>query len=690
MSQTPPTTAPLSPPPASRLPHPAERHGERFEDDYFWLRDKQDPAVRGYLDAENAYTEAMMAPTTAFQGKLYDEMLARIQQTDLSVPYRRSGWLWYARTEEGKQYSIQCRKRAADAPEEVVLDLNTLAEGHSYLGLNAYHPNPDASLLAYSVDLTGFRQYTLHVKDLATGATLAETIEKTGSVAWAADGRTLFYTIEDHAKRQYRLYRHVLGESKDTLVYEETDERFGIGVGRTRSGGWLVMTVSSHTTSECHVLRADDPTGAWKLVAAREADHEYYLDHRDDRFYILTNKDARNFRLVDAPVTDPSPAHWRELVAHRAEVMLEGVDLFRGHLVLSEREDGLERLRITELTSGATHRVEFPEPVYGAGLGANAEFETPTLRYVYDSFITPPSVYDYDMDSRQATLLKRTAVLGGYEPGRYASERLYGIAKDGTRIPMSVVCRKGVARNGTAPLWLYGYGSYGHSLSATFNSNRFSLLDRGIVFVIAHVRGGGELGKTWHDAGRMALKMNTFEDFIACAETLVRERWTSPDRLVIEGGSAGGLLMGAAVNLRPDLFRVVVSEVPFVDVLNTMSDATLPLTVGEYEEWGDPSKPEDFAVMRRYCPYTNLAARDYPAMLVRTSFNDSQVMYWEPAKYVARLRTLKTDRQPLLFRTNMGAGHSGASGRYDFLREVAFKYAFVLDQLGLRDDAPRG
>jgi oligopeptidase B len=344
---------------------------------------------------------------------------------------------------------------------------------------------------------------------------------------------------------------------------------------------------------------------------------------------------------------------------------------------------------VTDLATGETHRVEFPEPVYNAGLGANAEFDTGTVRYTYDSFITPPSVYDYDMRTRQATLLKRTAVLGGYEPARYASERLYAEAPDGVRVPMSVVYRKGVIRNGTAPLWLYGYGSYGHSLSATFNSNRFSLLDRGVVFVIAHVRGGGELGKAWHDAGRMARKMNTFTDFIACAETLVRERWTSPDRLVIEGGSAGGLLMGAVVNMRPDLFAAVVSEVPFVDVLNTMSDATLPLTVGEYEEWGNPANPDDYAVMRRYCPYTNLAAHDYPAMLVRTSFNDSQVMYWEPAKYVARLRTLKTDANPLVFRTNMGAGHSGSSGRYDFLREVAFKYAFALDRLGLRDDAPR-
>jgi oligopeptidase B len=682
-----PDTAPSPPAPlAPRHPHPVVRHGERLEDDWFWIRDRQNPEVREYLEAENAHTETWMAPLTGFQQRLYDEMLARIQQTDLSVPYRRSGWLWFSRTEEGRQYPIRCRRRTPDAAEETVLDLNALAEGHTYLGLGAYHPNDDATRLAYSIDSTGFRQYTLHVKDLESGAVLSEAIPRTVSVAWAADGRTLFYTVEDEAKRPYRVYRHQLGRSEDTLVYEESDERFGVGVSRTRSREWLVMTSSSHTASEVRVLRADEPDGAWRLIVAREAEHEYYLDHHGDRFYILTNKDARNFRLVEAPVTDPGA--WRERVPHRDHVMLEGVDLFRDHLVLSEREDGLERLHVTDLATGDSHRVEFPEPVYHAGLETNAEFDTATLRYVYDSFTTPPSVYDYDMTTRRSTLLKRTAVLGGYEPERYVSERRYATASDGARIPLSIVYRKGLVRNGTAPLWLYGYGSYGHSLTATFNPNRFSLLDRGVVFVIAHVRGGGELGKAWHDAGRMTHKMNTFTDFITCAETLVRERWTSPDRLVIEGGSAGGLLVGAVANQRPDLFGVVVSEVPFVDVLNTMSDTTLPLTVGEFEEWGDPSRAEDYAVMRRYCPYTNLAARDYPTMLVRTSFNDSQVMYWEPAKYVARLRTLKTDANPLVFRINMGAGHSGASGRYDFLREVAFKYAFVLDRLGLAERAP--
>jgi oligopeptidase B len=683
-----PDTAPSPPAPlAPRHPHPVVRHGERLEDDWFWLRDKPNPEVRAYLEAENAHAEAWMAPLADFQRRLYDELLARIQQTDLSVPYRRAGWLWFSRTEEGRQYPIRCRRRAPETPEEIVLDLNALAEGHSYLGLGAYQPNDDATRLAYSVDTTGFRQYTLHVKDLVNGVVLSEAIPRTVSVAWAADGRTLFYTVEDDAKRPHRVFRHRLGESDDTLVYEETDERFGVGVGRTRSREWIVMTSSSHTASEVRVLRAAEPDGEWRLIAARETDHEYYLDHHGDRFFILTNRDARNFRLVETPVTDPGPSAWRERVPHREHVMLEGVDLFRGHLVLSEREDGLERLRVDDLATGESHRVGFPEPVYHAGLETNAEFDTATLRYAYDSFTTPPSVYDYDMRTRESTLLKRTAVLGGYDPERYLSERRYAVAADGTRIPLSIVYRKGLVRNGTAPLWLYGYGSYGHSLSATFNSSRFSLLDRGVVFVIAHVRGGGELGKAWHDAGRMKHKMNTFTDFIACAETLIRERWTSPDRLVIEGGSAGGLLMGAVANLRPELFAVVVSEVPFVDVLNTMSDATLPLTVGEFEEWGDPSRAEDYAVMRRYCPYTNLAAHDYPTMLVRTSLNDSQVMYWEPAKYVARLRTLKTDTHPLVFRTNMGAGHSGASGRYDFLREVAFKYAFVLDRLGLADRA---
>ena len=681
--------APLVPPLARRIPHPATMHGETRPDDYFWLRQKGESEVIAYLEAENAYTDAVMRPTEAFQQTLYDEMLGRIQQTDLSVPYRRGEWLYYARTEEGKQYPIYCRKRGnLDAPEMVVLDLNRLAEGHSYMALNAFTVSDDGSRLAYSSDESGFREYTLHVKDLSSGEVLSEAIPRTGSVAWAADGVTLFYTVEDNAKRQHRVFRHRLGVADDALVYEESDERFGVGVSRTRSRDFLVLTVASHTTSEVRVLRATQPAGPWTLVAEREAEHEYYLDHRGESFYIMTNSQAPNFRLVTAPVADPARARWAELVPHRADVMIEGIDCFKRHLVLTEREDGLVRLSITDLEDGRAHRIEFPEPVYSADTGINAEFDSTTLRYEYDSFVTPRSIFDYDMIERRSTLLKRTTVLGGYDGSRYVSERLHAEAPDGTRIPISLVYRSGLAKDGSAPLWLYGYGSYGHPLSAGFNPNRFSLLDRGVVFAIAHVRGGGEMGKAWHDSGRMQRKMNTFTDFIACAEHLVAARWTARERLVLEGGSAGGLLVGAVVNLRPELFAIAVSEVPFVDVINTMSDPTLPLTVGEYEEWGDPADPAAYASLKAYCPYSNLAARAYPAMLVRTSYNDSQVMYWEPAKYVARLRTLKTDTHPLLFKTNMGAGHSGASGRYDFLREVAFKYAFVLERLGLRDRAP--
>ncbi|HKA62114.1 MAG TPA: S9 family peptidase, partial [Methylomirabilota bacterium] len=468
------------------------------------------------------------------------------------------------------------------------------------------------------------------------------------------------------------------------LVYEEKDERFDLGARRSASKAYILLTIGSHTASEVRYLPADRPGDPFRLIAARETNHEYYVEHHGDRFFIRTNQNAPNFRLVSAPVTDPGPSHWQEVVPHRTDVMLTGLTMFANHYVLGEREGGLPQLRITEFRGGASHRMAFPEPVYSAGFGVNAEYETGTFRYTYQSFVTPSSVYDYDMETRKATLLKQTEVLGGYDPSRYESQRLWATAKDGTRIPISLVYRKGTPRDGSAPMLLYGYGSYGSSQGATFSSNRFSLIDRGVVFAIAHIRGGGEMGKAWHDQGRMMHKKNTFTDFIAAAEHLVAEKYTSRDRLVIQGGSAGGLLMGAVVNMRPDLFRAVVAEVPFVDVINTMSDASLPLTVGEFEEWGNPQIKAEYDYMKSYCPYTNTAAKAYPVMLVKTSLNDSQVMYWEPAKWVAKLRSVKTDRHPLLFKVNMGAGHGGSSGRYDALHEVAFNYAFILSQFAIR------
>jgi oligopeptidase B len=707
---TPPTPIadPALPPVARR--HPVEHviHEDRRIDPYNWLHDKQNPEVIAYLESENVYTDSVLAGTEALQEKLYQEMLGRIQQTDLSVPYRLRGYLYFSRTEEGKQYSIHFRKRDAEAAaDELLLDLNALAEGHSFLGLGSFDVSDDDALLAFSLDTTGFRQYTLQIKDLRTNETLPERRERVTSAAWASDNRTLFYTVEDETtKRSHQLYRYTLGSTgPDQLIYEEHDERFRIQVERTRSGAYLLLTTASHTTSEVHYLRADQPTGEFHIVAAREDTHEYYVDHhpgtdsqRNGTFFIRTNSLGRTFRLMTVPVEDPRRKFWRELIPTRPEVMLASADVFESHLALYEREGGLPYLCIVDLPKAlelaaaksdpleASYRIQFDEPAYSASFGANPEFAPTHVRYYYESFVTPRSVFDYDLRSRESILLKQQPVLGDYDPAKYIIERLHAEAADGTEIPISLVRRRERIPNpfSKSPLLLYGYGSYGISIPVSFNSNRFSLIDRGFTFAIAHIRGGGELGKPWHDAGRMRKKLNTFTDFIECAEHLIALHYTEQSKLIIEGGSAGGLLMGAVTNKRPDLFKAVISHVPFVDVLNTMLDATLPLTVGEYEEWGDPNKSEDYFYMKRYCPYTNLEAKIYPTMLVKTSLNDSQVMYWEPAKYVAKLRTLKTDKNPLLLKINMGAGHGGASGRYDYLREIALDYAFALSQLKIR------
>jgi oligopeptidase B len=669
------------PPAAERRPRTAVLHGDLREDPYFWLRDREDPAVREYLAAENAYADAVLADTVPLREQLYHEMLGRIKQTDVTAPYRDGPFFYYTRTEEGKQYPIHCRRAdTSGAPEEILLDLNTMAEGKPYLALGEFSPTDDGSLLAFSTDETGFREYLLQVKDLVTGALLPFRVKKSGTAAWAADGRTLFYTVEDQAKRASRLYRQVLGTDQAELVYEEPDERFRIAVGRTRSRALLVLSINSHTTSEVRLLDAGTPGGTFRLVAPRVHDREYDLDHQGGRLLIRVNDTGRTFRLVAAPLEDPSPERWVEVLAARDDVMLEAVDCFAGHAVVTERTGGLPRFRVIVSATGETHLIPFPEPVCDAAPGPNRVFNATLFRYHYQSLVRPASVFDYDMAARTTELRKQTEVLGGFDPSHYRSERLEARAADGTLIPVSIVYRADRPRDG-GPLLLHGYGAYGIPFPIAFSSSRLSLLDRGVAVAIAHVRGGGELGKPWHDQGRMGNKGQTFTDFIAVAEHLVRERWTAPESLVAEGGSAGGLLIGAVANLRPDLFRAMVSLVPFVDVVNTMSDPTLPLTVGEYEEWGNPAVSEEYRWIRSYCPYTNLRAGEYPAMLVRTSFHDSQVMYWEPAKYVARLRTLKTDDRPLLLMTNLGAGHGGASGRYDHLREIALDYAFLLRAL---------
>lgn len=677
-------TAQPAPPIAKRIRKTTEIHGDRLADDYAWMRERDNPEVRAYLEAENAHTDAVLAPLEGFRQALYKEMLARIKETDLSVPYKNGDYFYYSRTVEGLQYPIHCRKRGGvESAEEVTLDVNALAKGKPFMAVGAYEVSEDGRLLAYSTDDTGYRQFTLVVKTLATGAVSPPLSTRATSVAWANDHRTLFYTTEDETtKRSNKLFRHTLGGAPE-LVYEETDELYGLYVGKTRSKAYVFATSASSTTSEVRCLSADAPAEPPRLLLARREGHEYYADHHGARFLIRTNDRGRNFRLVEAPADAPGEANWREVLPHRDAVMLEDIDCFAKHLVVSERENGLPRFAVTDLAAGRTHAIEFPEPAYSAYALVNAEFDTATFRFGYESFVTPRSVFEYDLATRGRVLLKQTEVLGGYDASRYASERIYARAADGTKIPVSLVFKKGVARDGGAPLLLSGYGSYGFAIPVTFNSNRMSLVDRGMVVAVAHVRGGGEMGKIWHEQGRMMAKSNTFADFIAAAEHLVAAQWTRPDRLVITGGSAGGLLMGAVVNMRPDLFRAVVAHVPFVDVMNTMLDATLPLTVGEYLEWGNPNEKDAYFYMKSYSPYDNLAARRHPAMLVKTSWSDSQVMYWEAAKYVAKLRTLGAGGGPILLKTNMEAGHGGASGRYDALRETAFDYAFILSQAGI-------
>jgi oligopeptidase B len=690
-------TPPPAPPIARKEPKQATLHGLVLTDDYAWLRDKQNPEVTTYLEAENAYAEADTAPLASLRDDLYQEMLSHIKQTDISVPYRDGAHWYYTRTEEGLQYAIHCRKPgdsagpAPDAAEEVLLDGNELAKGHPFFALGATDVSDDGRFLAYTTDTTGFRQYMLHIKDLQTGETLPGEVERVGSVAWAADNSTLFYTVEDEQqKRQFQLWRHALDSphSEDALVYHDDDERFNIAVGRTRDGRYMVLESASHITTESHVLAADQPKGKFALISAREDEHEYSIDHRNGFWFIRTNDHGRNFRLAVAPAASPGPEHWTEIVPHRDAVMLEEVDLFAGYFIACEREDGLPRLRLWKFSGEAPKvapagEIAFPEPAYSTHPHVNLIFESPTFRYAYQSLVTPSSVYEYDTRSGASTLLKQVEIPGGFDRTLYASERIPATAADGAQIPVSLVYRKDRFNSGKNPLYVYGYGSYGYSLPLGFSSNRLSLLDRGIVMAYAHIRGGGDLGKPWHDAGKMLSKQNTFTDFIACVEHLTAARYGDPARVAAEGGSAGGLLMGAVANMRPELFRAVLSHVPFVDVMNTMLDASLPLTVPEYEEWGDPNEEQFFRYMLSYSPYDNLRAACYPAMLVRTSLHDSQVMYWEPAKYVAKLRTLRTDANRLLLVTNMQAGHGGASGRYDYLKEIAFDYAFLLREFGL-------
>ena len=682
------------PPEARRQPNPTTLHGKTLEDDYAWLREKTAPEVLAYLHAENAYTAANMQATEPLQAGLYAEMLSHIKETDESVPYPDHGWLYWSRTIEGSQYPIHCRRRNDEgAPHEVLLDVNQLAVGKPYMAVGGMSVSPDGRLLAYTTDETGFRQYTLHIRDLSTGADLPDTALRVGSLAWAADSATLFYTTEDEqTKRHDKLFRYRVGQTTEaTLIQEETDERFNLGVGRTRDGKYIVIESGSHTSNELRFLTSDQPLATPSLMAPRIADEEYYADHRDGVFFIRTNDRSKNFRLVTAPVESPGRDHWKPF--YESDVPLEDFDLFQTFIVISERRKGLPTLTVypfsgnVELGTGSP--IEFPDPAYSAGASANAEFDARVFRYGYTSLVAPASIFELDITSGTSTLLKQQEVPGGFDKSLYKSERLWVHAHDGVPVPVSLVYRRDLFHaDGSSPLYVYGYGSYGYALPVGFSPTRLTLLDRGIVLAYAHIRGGGELGDAWHEAGKMMVKKNTFTDFIDVVEHLVANGYGARDRVAIEGGSAGGLLLGAVVNARPDLFRAVLSHVPFVDVMNTMLDSTLPLTVAEYEEWGNPNESAAFDYMLSYSPYENLSPGKYPAMLVKTSLNDSQVMYWEPAKYVAKLRTLKQDETPLLLHINMEAGHGGASGRYDYLKEIAFDYAFLLRELGVTGARP--
>jgi oligopeptidase B len=675
------------PPTAPQVEHREVRHGETVVDDYYWIREKSNPEVVKYLEAENAYTEAMTKDLKPFEDALYKEMLSHVKQTDLTVPAREGSYFYYSRTEEGKQYPIRCRRKGSmEDAEEVLLDLNELSNGHKFVGLGAFVVSDDQNLLAYTVDYTGFRQYNLHVKDLRTGQTLPDTAERVTSVEWAADNKTLFFTTEDAiTKRSDKLWRHALGSSGLEPLYEEKDELYDIGLEKTRDKKYLCVGSESKDTTEFRYLRADRPQDNFTLLLPREKKHRYYIDHRERLFYIRTNKNGKNFEIVTAPENDPSPKNWMSFIPHRADVLIEDIDLFKDFAVAVEKSQAATRLRVHNFQTGTWTPIQFPEPVYSVFAGENRDYQSTAYRYKYQSFITPESVYDYDTQTGNSKLLKRQEV-PGYDPSQYLSECLWATARDGVKVPISIVYKKGFRRDGHGPLFLYGYGSYGYATPVTFDNTRLSLLDRGMAYAIAHIRGGNEMGEQWREDGMLMKKKNTFNDFIDCAEYLIQQKWTSKDRLVIEGGSAGGLLMGAVLNMRPDLFRAAHVGVPFVDVMNTMMDASLPLTVGEYLEWGNPNEQAAYDYMKSYSPYDNLGRHVYPAMLVTTSFNDSQVMYWEPVKYVGRLRTLKTDNNQLLLKIKMDpAGHGGASGRYDRLKDRAFEYAWLLTQVGIRE-----
>jgi len=679
-----------NPPIASIEAKELEIHGDVRVDNYYWLRERENPEVIDYLNQENDYTEAMMAHTEGLRDTLFEEIKGRIKQTDMSVPYRRQDYYYFSRSEDGKEYSVYCRKPGSlDAEEEVMIDVNTLATGHEFFSLGNLSVSTNQNLLAYAQDTVGRRIYTTYFKDLTTGKLLDDVLEDvTPNMAWANDNKTLFYTKQDpETLRSYRIYKHVLGTdpANDELIFEEKDDTFSCYIYKTKSRKYLMIGSSQTLSEEYRYLDADTPDGEFKIFLERERDHEYSVDHHGDHFYIRTNKDAKNFRIMRTPVDRIDLERWEDVIAHRDDTLIRGFDLFNDHMVVEERRDALVHIHIIPWKGEGEHYLEFDEPAYTAYVGINPEMDTQTLRFGYTSLRTPSSVYDYDMVKREKTLMKQEEVLGDFDIANYVTERVIVDARDGAKIPVSLVYRKGIEKNGKNPLLLYAYGSYGASTDASFSSPRLSLIDRGFVYAIAHIRGGQERGRSWYEDGKLFKKMNTFTDFVDVGRALVEQGYTSPDRLQASGGSAGGLLMGTVINLAPELFHGIVTRVPFVDVVTTMLDEDIPLTTGEYDEWGNPNEKDYYDYMLAYSPYDNVEAKDYPHMLVTTGLHDSQVQYWEPAKWIAKLRALKTDDNRLLLKTNMDAGHGGASGRYKQYEETAYNYAFMLDLAGVTE-----
>lgn len=678
------------PPMATKIPRADTTLGDVRIDDFYWLRDRTDPDVIDYLDAENEYTAAIMKDTEALQEKLYNELVGRIKETDLSVPERIDEYYYYSRTEAGKDYPIYCRKKGSlDAVEEVLLDQNLLAEGIGYFGVGGFSVSPNHELLAFTVDTTGSEVYELHVKNLVTGELLSDRIPNVGtSIAWASDNAHFFYDVVDETFRPYRVYRHLLGTEAlaDTLVFDEPDERFFLDVTRTRDKQWILISLGSKTSSEARFISAATPLAEFRVVEPRTDNMEYYVYPHGERFFILTNDNAINFKVVEAAAVNPSRNNWQDFLPYDSTIKIDAVHVFKNHLAIQERHYGMQELKIMNLVDNSTHNVAFPEETYSVAVGTNPEYNTNLLRFSYQSMTTPNTVFDYDMDKRLRQLLKTKDVLGGFDSANYHSERVFATAPDGVQVPIAVVYRKDkFKQDGTNPLYLYGYGAYGDPLDPWFSTNRISLLDRGIVFAIAQTRGGGEMGRQWYLDGKLLKKKNTFTDFIACAEHLAAQKYCAADKIIADGASAGGLLIGAVVNMRPDLWLAAIGDVPFVDLINTMLDPTIPLTVTEWEEWGDPSKLEHYAYMKSYSPYDNVGAINYPNILITTSLNDPRVGFWEPAKWCAKLRANKIDNNLLLFKIDMDAGHGGASGRYQQFRQIAFEYAFVLKILGITE-----